>query len=448
MSTPVHTRIAPSPTGLLHIGTARTALVNYLYARQHGGTFSIRSEDTDKERSTKAFEENILEGLSWLGIEHDLFTRQSDDVNHHIEAIEALLAADKAYESTEPSKNDPDAMVTVIRLRNPGKDITFTDLVRDDVTFNTEELGDFVIARSKTDPLYHLAVVVDDARAGVTHVIRGEDHISNTPRQILIQEALGYERPTYAHLPLILNEDRSKMSKRKNVVAISEYKQRGYLPNALTNYLALLGWHPEGEEEIFTLAELTQAFGLERVQKGGAVFSLEKLNWINKMHLNTYSEAEFLELLKAYIPEHIHQLPQFSEERLTRMAPILRERVHVFGEVAEEPDELTYFFTDPTYAKEDMLFKGKGEFETAHKHLGHIQTLLNDADPTLWNGPESLKECIWDYATEQGRGDVLWPLRMALSGRDKSPDPFSLLYIFGPEESAKRISAALAILEA
>lgn len=434
----IRTRIAPSPTGVLHVGTARTALFNYLFAKKNGGEFIIRVEDTDKERSTKEYEENILEGLAWLNLTHDELHHQSEDVERHKEAIQTLINAGAAYVSEEEAKNNPGEKVEVVRLKNPNKDITFTDLIRGDVTFNTEELGDFVIARRIDDPLYHLAVVVDDHRMEISHVIRGEDHISNTPRQILIQEALGYERPVYAHLPLILGEDRSKLSKRHGATAVDAYKEQGYLPEAFLNYMALLGWHPEGDQEIFSLEELINAFELERVQKGGAVFSEEKLDWVNKEHLGKLDDATYAGHLNL---EDIKNLPQYSDERFQKVLPLIRERLHKFSDF--DSQEFAFFFEAPTYEKENLLFKGKGELEDTKKHLEHVQKTLSELKNDAWNDPEAIKASIWDYASEVGRGDVLWPLRYCLSGADKSPDPFTLLSILGSEESISRIEKAI-----
>tara|TARA_B100000745_G_scaffold300595_1_gene255705 strand:+ start:11210 stop:12535 length:1326 start_codon:yes stop_codon:yes gene_type:complete len=434
----IRTRVPPSPTGVLHMGTARTVLVNYLFAKKHGGDFILRSEDTDKERSTKEFEDNILEGLKWLGLDHDEFYRQSEDVEHHIAAIEKLLESGAAYESEEESKKEEGKKVTVIRLKNPGKEVTFNDIVRGDVTFDTTELGDFVIARAKDDPLYHLAVVVDDERMGITHVIRGEDHISNTPRQILIQEALGYERPIYAHLPLILGADKSKLSKRHGATSVDEYRQMGYTKEGFINYLALLGWHPVGEQEIFTLEELIKEFDLERVQKGGAIFSLEKLDWVNKEHLNKLEDKEYLEGLDL---SEVENLPQFSSEKMEKVLPIVRERLHKFSDF--DKDEITFFFAIPEYEIENLLFKGKGDLKDTKKHLEYVKNTLSELQNDAWSDLEALKASVWDYATEMGRGDVLWPLRYCLSGRDKSPDPFTILPILGKEESLARIDTAL-----
>jgi glutamyl-tRNA synthetase len=431
----IRTRIAPSPTGVLHVGTTRTALFNYLFAKKHGGDFIVRVEDTDKERSTKEFETNILEGLKDLGLEYDELYRQSEDVQYHIDAIQKLLESGAAYESEEESKKEEGKITTVVRLKNPGKEITFHDLIRGDVTFDTSDLGDFVIARTKTDPLYHLAVVVDDARMNISHVIRGEDHISNTPRQILIQEALGYERPIYAHLPLILGADKSKLSKRHGATSVDAYLDMGYTKEGFLNYLALLGWHPEGDKEIFTLPELVQEFELERAQKGGAIFSLEKLDWVNKEHLKNLSDEAYLAQLD------ISEIKNYSEEMMLKVLPLVRERLHKFSEFRTE--EVAFFFTAPEYEIQNLLFKGKGELSDTKKHLEYVKETLSEVQNEAWSDCEALKASIWDYASEVGRGDVLWPLRYCLSGLDKSPDPFAILPLLGKEESLKRIDTAL-----
>lgn len=270
--------MAPSPTGPFHIGGVRTALYNFIYAKQHGGKFILRIEDTDKERSKPEYETDIIESLKWLGLNYDELYKQSDRGEIYKKYLEKLIKDDLAYEAEDK----------VIRFRNPGKDVTFNDLIRGDITFNTKELEDFVIAKSVDLPLYHLAVVIDDHESGITHIIRGEDHISNTPRQILIQEAIGASRPLYAHLPLILASDRSKLSKRKHgeSVSLDYYKKQGLLPEAILNYLALLGWNPGTDQEIFTLDELVKEFKLEKVHKGGAMFDEKKLAWVNRKHFN------------------------------------------------------------------------------------------------------------------------------------------------------------------
>lgn len=285
--------MAPSPTGKLHIGTARTALFNYLFAKKHGGKFILRIDDTDKERSTKEFEESILESLKWLGIHYDEVYRQSERTDIYNSYLKKVIDSGKAYVSKEEVKEEGQRS-EVIRLKNPNKKVTFKDLVRSEVTFDTTELGDIVIAKSMEEPLYHFTSVVDDHEMGVTHIIRGEDHISNTPRQILIQEAIGAKSPEYAHLPLILAEDRSKLSKRKHgeSVSLDYYRDKGYSPEAINNYMALLGWNPGTEQEIFTLDELIEAFDMSRVHKGGAILDENKLAWVNRKHFNRTRDNE------------------------------------------------------------------------------------------------------------------------------------------------------------
>ncbi|MES2203559.1 MAG: glutamate--tRNA ligase family protein, partial [Patescibacteria group bacterium] len=299
MSNKVVTRFPPSPTGFLHIGGVRTALFNYLFAAHNGGKMFLRFEDTDKERSKPEFEKDILDAVNWAGIPYEMpaIARQSERNEIYKKYFATLVEKGLAYEA-EPGENNPDKKV--IRFKNPNTTITFTDNVRGQVTFDTADLGDFVIARSMDEPLYHLAVVIDDHEMGVTHVIRGEEHISNTPRQILILEALGFTRPEYAHIPLILAPDKTKLSKRHGAVSATEYRTQGYIPEAIVNYLALLGWNPGGEKELFTLAELAELFTLDRVHKAGAVFDIEKLKWFNHEHLKKLSDAEYKKRLEEF----------------------------------------------------------------------------------------------------------------------------------------------------
>ena len=278
MNQKIITRFPPSPTGNFHVGSARTALFNFLFARKNNGKFILRIEDTDKTRSKKEFEDNIFESLEWLGLKYDEFYRQSDRGKIHRTYIEKMLDDGSIYEAEDK----------IIRFKNPNKKVKFNDLVRGEIEFDTTELKDFIIAKSVDEPLYHLAVVIDDFESNITHVIRGEDHISNTPRQILIQETISAPRPIYAHLPLILAPDRSKLSKRKHgeSVSLNYYRDKGYSPEAMINYLALLGWNPGTEQEIFTLDELINVFDFSRVHKGGAIFDEKKLAWVNRKHFN------------------------------------------------------------------------------------------------------------------------------------------------------------------
>ncbi len=441
----VKTRIAPSPTGRFHVGTARTALYNYLFARHTGGSFAIRIEDTDKERSKAEYETEILEGLAWLGLEADEFVRQSERAARHAELLRALVEKGAAYVSEEPSKAEEGKTVRVVRLKNPGRSVTFRDEIRGDITFDTTELGDFVIARSIDDPLYHFAVVADDMDMGVTHVIRGEDHISNTPRQILIQEALGAPRPVYAHLPLILDEKRAKMSKRSGqATAVMDYRAEGILPEALTNYLALLGWNPGDERETFSLAELAEAFSLERVQKGGGVWDRDKLLSINQRWMRRMDDEAFAEAVRG--------MEGFDRDLLRVAVPLLKERARSFGEARDMlSGELSCLFSAPTLSRDTLLAKEPADRPgTAKTALEGLLEPISGLPEGVT--PEAAKEALMPLADAEeakgkgGRGAVLWPLRYALSGQERSPDPFTLIALLGPKESAERVRGALGIL--
>jgi glutamyl/glutaminyl-tRNA synthetase len=316
---------------------------------------------------------------------------------------------------------------------------------------DTTELGDFVIARTIEEPLYHLAVVIDDFEMGVTHIIRGEDGIYNTPRQILIQEAIGAPRPTYCHFPFILGSDRSKLSKRNGSVPVSEYRKMGILPDAFINYLALLGWNPGTTQEVFTREELVEAFTLERIQKAGAIFDIEKLIWFNREHIKKLSDSDFKKQVLIFLPDSIKALPEWNEERFSRALPDIKERINTFNDVttlAEEGD-LTYFFAKPTFEVQQLLPKAKkGESVTLESTAGHLKKVkefLEALDETAWN-KDTVKNTLWDYATEAGRAQVLWPLRFALSGKEKSADPFTLSHVLGKTETLLRLTTALSLL--
>ena len=265
----VVTRFAPSPTGFLHIGGVRTALFSYLFAKQNKGDFVLRIEDTDKERNKEEWTEDLISDLAWLGLKHDVFAKQSERFDIHKKYLQKLIESGHAYISKE-TPTEPGQRDEVIRFKNPNKKVTINDLIRGEVTVDTTDLNDFVIARSMDEPLYHLAVVIDDFEMGVTHVIRGEEHLSNTPRQILIQEAIGAPRPIYAHIPLVLAPDRSKLSKRKHgeSVSLTYYREQGYLPEAILNFVAMIGWNSGTDQEIFSLDELIKEFKIEKRTRG------------------------------------------------------------------------------------------------------------------------------------------------------------------------------------
>ena len=423
-------RFPPSPTGLLQMGNIRTLLYNYLFARHTGGKFLLRIEDTDKERSKKEYEEAIYNDLHWLGLEYDNkgdVWRSSERNEIYIQKIQDLIKQGSAYISQETEGENKE----VVRFKNPGGKIKFHDTVRGDLEIDVGDLNDFIIARNVNDPLYHLAVCVDDAASEITHIIRGDDHISNTPRQILVIEALGGKRPIYTHLPLVLAEDKSKLSKRKHgeMVSLRYYREKGYLPEAIINFLALIGWNPGGEKEIFTLEELVEVFDLAKVQKKGGIFDLKKLRWVNKEHMKLKkgeSKDGITERLKNYFPDKKIHL---------ELAEILFDRIEVLSQIDElvEAGELDYFFKEPKLEKEKIAWKGQTP-EQAKESLEKILKV------------ELERGEVEKLAEKEGKGNIFWPLRYSLSGREKSPDPLTLIKILGTEESKKRIMEAIKLL--
>lgn len=479
----VRTRIAPSPTGYLHIGTARTALFNYLFAKKHGGKFIIRIEDTDLERSEKKFEAEILESLAWLGIAADEGPReggpaapyrQSERLSSYTPYLERLLKEGRAFrcphseanlaverellmkrgqppihrcehrDRTIPAEN------TVIRFKTePNETLSFADIIRGEITFSSELLGDFAIAKDLETPLYNFAVVIDDYEMKISHVIRGEDHISNTPKQILIQQALGLPTPIYAHLPLILGPDRSKLSKRHGATSIREFREQGYLPEALINFMALLGWNPGGERELFSLAELAREFDLAKVQKAGAVFDIEKLGWVNAEYIRKKSPRELAELLLA--PGSYNDIALklarlgvgdpgelYDKQYLEKVIAIEQPRLRNLAEIPEH----TYYFSIP-HEYDALLLAWK------KMTLSGVRDSLNRAKAIIENAPDEnfdqrgLEERFFKEIGRGDKGELLWPLRVALTGERASPGPFELMELFGKTRTCACIAAAL-----
>jgi glutamyl-tRNA synthetase len=441
----IRVRIAPSPTGLFHIGTARTALFNFLFAKKNGGVFIVRIEDTDKERSKGEYEKNILEGLAWLDIKYDEFYRQSERTEIYRQYLEKLIKDGNAYVSKEAAGEGKRA--EVIRFKNPNTSIAFDDVIRGRITFHTEELGDFVIAKDMDTPLYHLAVTVDDHEMGITHVIRGEDHISNTPRQILLLSALGAKIPKYAHLPLILAPDKSKLSKRHGSVSITEYKEAGFLPESLINFLAILGWSPQsrGEDtEIMELSELIEKFELEKVGKSGAIFDIKKLEWINRQYLKKIPQEKLSEIIKKELART--NATQIEDAVLLRATPFIMEKINVISDISPLTEgEFSFLVSQPVYGKEKLIWKGESEIKTKD-NLTAVLKLLEGVNPNDFSA-ESIKEMIFPFADKEGRGGVLWPMRFSLTGKEKSPDPFTSAYLLGKDESVSRILSAIKLFE-
>ena len=467
---PIRVRFAPSPTGPFSLGNARTALFNWLFARHEGGQFLLRIEDTDKERSKKEYEKDMLECLKWLGLDWDEdFFRQSERIPAYKKELEKLLEEKKAYwcfctpeelederqaqmsqglspkyggwcrsisleEAEARAKKEP----AVIRFRMDDGIISFPDIIRGKVSFDTALIGDIVIAKDLKTPLYNFAVVVDDEEMKITHVIRGEDHLSNTPKQIAIQEALGFSKVQYAHLPLILGPDHKKLSKRYLETSFNEYRTKGYLAPAVMNFMALLGWHPENDREVLSREEIIAEFGLKRVQKAGAIFNPEKLDWLNGQYLKILPPEELAEALKDFIPKEWVK----KKEMLAKIAEVDRGRMKKLSDFRELAD---IFFELPDYSKSLLIWKETPEAAI----LDNLRFTLDVISkiPAGDFKKETIEKYVMTVADKRGRGEVLWPLRAALSGREASPGPADILEIIGQEEGARRINFAIGKLE-
>lgn len=434
METKVVTRFAPSPTGYLHLGAYRTAIFAYLFAKKHNGTFVLRIEDTDRERSTKEFEENIIESLKWLGLSYDKFYRQSEHVDIHKTYLEKMIKEGSAYLSKEPAKDGSGEIKEVIRFKNPNIDVNFQDEIKGKVTMNTKDLGDFVIAKNLNEPLFHLAVVVDDFEAGVTHVIRGEDHTSNTPRQILIQRAIGAPTPIYAHLPLVLGPDKLKLSKRRGAKSVTDYINVGFLPEAILNGAAFVGWNPGGDKEIYTHDELIKVFDFSGVQKSPAIFNEQKLEWFNKEHIKKLSTEELKNNIFEYLPKEL---------QMEKLIPIIVERISKWSDIKEmvQRGELNFFYKEPEYVKEKLVFKNT-PLEKISKNISSAILELEKLTEKDFI-KENIKNVLVQIADKlENRGELLHPVRYALSGLDKSPDPFVIAEILGKNETLSRLQKA------
>ncbi|MEK9158110.1 MAG: glutamate--tRNA ligase [Patescibacteria group bacterium] len=446
----VKVRIAPSPTGFLHIGTAQSALYNWLFAKKMGGTFYLRIEDTDRERSTKEYEDSILGALEWLDLKWDgEVVRQSERTQMYRNALEQLLSSGKAFychhsqEELEAERQRQESLKEPPRHQCNHKDlplgkegggiirlvvgdskqlISFEDQIKGHIEFKAELLGDFSIARSVSDPLYNFAAVVDDADMNITHVIRGEDHISNTPKQILVYEALGKTPPLFAHLPLMLGPDRSKLSKRHGAMAVIDYK-KDYLPDAIINFVGGLGY--TFSSDVLSRDEMIKEFELSKIHKSGAIFDTKKLNWLNCQYIKRLSPTEFKE---------VSGISKISDQAV----PLVTERL----EKLTDADNFSYLWQEPAYDKNLLIWK-TSSFEEVKNSLEKSLNILEQSEMTdtaLRNKLEALSVDIGN------KGLVFWPLRVALSGKDKSPDPVQLACVMGKEESVKRINKALETL--
>ena len=466
----IRVRIAPSPTGFLHVGTARAALFNYLFAKNNGGKFILRIEDTDLERSDKKFEKDIIDSLKWLNILWDEGPfRQTERIPTYTQYLDKLLKENKAYycfcseEELEAIRQDQlsrglapkyngkcqnlsqeearerltQSEPAIIRFRAREKKISFTDLIRGKIEFDTSLIGDFAIAKNLVTPLYNFAVVVDDFEMKISHVIRGEDHIPNTPKQILLQEALDFPQPKYAHLPLILGPDKSKLSKRHAAISVANYKEEGYLPEALVNFMAFLGWNPGTDKEIYSLEALAQEFSLDRVQKAGAIFNLKRLDYLNGFYLRRKSLDELTELCAPY-------LPKADKETLKKIVGLHQERLKKLSEIKELTD---FFFQDKlNYDKELLRWKDTDDQRMAES-LDKLEKLLSEISERNW-AKENLEKILMKETEKTGdRGLILWPLRVALTGKKASAGPVEIAEILGKEKTLTRLQEARTLIK-
>ena len=510
MSEKVRVRFAPSPTGYLHVGGLRSALYNYLFAKKHGGEFILRIEDTDRSRFVDGAIESLISSLDRMGMKRDegVFLEdgklvQKGDAGPYIQSerlelyrkyADELVAKKKAYHcfcsaerleamrteqmknkqapkydkqclsisDEEISKRKESGEPFVIRLNvsiDRG-DVIFKDLVRGEVKFNVKDVDDQVLMKSDGFPTYHLANVVDDRLMNITQVIRGEEWLSSTPKHILLYEAFGWEAPQFAHLPLLLNADKSKLSKRQGDVAAEDYLDNGYLEESLVNFVALLGWNPgQGmTQEIFTLEELVEKFDLSNVHKAGAVFDRKKLDWLNGEYIKRLSIDElydralpFLkgkEFFKEWNKEQGAMNKEEWESYIKRVLAIERERLAKLSDVGEQ--NLFFFTIDPVYDAKNLNWK-ENTNEMTKESLARAIDILEKLSDEEWLSKEVLEKALMDAAGEptygnpagKNRGDFLWPIRFALTGADKSPSPFDCAWVLGKMESLRRIRTAI-----
>ncbi len=478
MNKTVRVRIAPSPTGAIHVGLARTALFNYLFAKQEQGQFVLRIEDTDDQRSKQEYEKHILEGFHWLGFSWDEGPdvggpygpyRQSERSELYTSYLQRLLVQGALYpcyctqeeleqdrkqqqtkklpliysgrcrKATEAERQvwKQEGRKPIYRFAVPHEVVTFHDLIRGDVQFSTDQIGDFSVAKSLTSPLYNFAVVIDDMLMKITHVIRGEDHISNTPKQLLLFRALGAEPPVYGHVPLLLAPNRAKLSKRDAVTSILEYRSRGYVPEALVNFLALLGWHPKDDRELFSIEELVAVFRLEDVQKSGAIFDQKKLDHLNSLYLRALPPVELIRRAGESLAEVRQHLGQ---QRLEHAVQLAQERLTTLQEL---PEALRFFSVLPDYAGA-LLIPKKGNHARTQTILEELRVFFGSLDDVGFAESTLHDTTIaWLKDKDYSNAEALWPLRVALSGSERSPGVFAIASILGKSETLGRMHQAL-----
>ena len=464
-------RFAPSPTGQLHLGGARTALFNWLYARKHGGKFLLRIEDTDKLRSKKEFTDQICDSLKWLGLDWDEeIVFQSTRNELYKSAIEKLLETGKAYrcfcskekiaeerkqaemsgggyyysgtcrnldEKLVQSKIDNGKSFSV-RILVPEGYTEFDDSIYGNIRVNNKEIDDFIIARTDGSPVYNLVVALDDNDMEITHIIRGEDHISNTPKQLMIYKALNYPIPEFAHLPMILGPDKKRLSKRHGATGVQEYRDQGYLASALINYLALLGWNPGTEQEVFSPDELIKQFSIERVQKKSAVFDEKKLQWMSGQHIYKKSASEILNSIRFNDPDW---RKSDDEHYVLKVIELMKERVKSLRDMREMTG---MFFDDPQEYDEKALRK-KWKDNLINDLVTKFERSLEKIE--LWDA-EQIEIVLRNLAKRENisAGEIIHPTRLALSGIGSGPSLFAMMELLGKETCLRRLQKANKIL--
>lgn len=438
MTDTVRTRFAPSPTGYLHVGGARTALYNYLFARRSGGTFVLRIEDTDRERSEDQYTHAITDSLTWLGMEWDEGPYfQSQRLDGYREAAERLLESGHAYYEEDPEKG------RALKMRVPDRVIVVPDLIHDSVEFDAGLTDDFVIIKSDGFPSYNFACVVDDAALGITHIIRGDEHLSNMPRQLLLYEALGITPPKFAHIPMILGPDGAKLSKRHGATSVGQYREQGFLPEALVNFVALLGWSPGGDLEIMSLEEMCGNFDIARVKKNASRFDTEKLHWMNGQYIMALEPDRLAGDIRSFLATQNVDTSERSDEWMAWLAVAYRERLKTLADLVPASrflfcDDIEY---EPKAVKKVLAKAGAVERLQAAREL--LATLKE------WT-PENLEALFGDYCAENdiGLGKIAQPVRVAVTGGTVSPPIFETLRLIGRNESLRRIDNALEVAAA
>ncbi|MFH0732869.1 MAG: glutamate--tRNA ligase [Candidatus Omnitrophota bacterium] len=422
----VRVRFAPSPTGFLHIGSARTALFNWLYAKNQNGKFILRIEDTDIERSKKEFLDEIVESLRWLGMASDEeIVRQSKRMPIYERYLKKLLDEEKAYyEETEKGK--------AIRLKNPKEKIAFGDVIKGKIEFDSNEFDDLVLQKSDLTPTYNFACVVDDTEMNITHIIRGDDHISNTPKQIMIYNALGIRPPKFIHIPMILGEDKSRMSKRHGATAIAEYREKGYLPEAIVNFLALMGWSPKDDRERLSVEQLIKLFSLKAIRSTPAIFDIKKLDWLNSEYIKTYPPEKLAAFIGPLLIKRGIIKQDYDKNWLAGVMKLYSVRM---------------VNADDFIQKTGYLFKEKIEFdEAAVKEYINKETLAlidkyTEKIKALDFNEKALEGAAKELSQELGVNwsQIIHPIRVAVTGSPASPGLFEVLVLLGKETTLKRL---------